>query len=99
MFNDASSFNQTWCSTTWQNAPLSSLDIAGAIKVNILCCRTGNFYNKFKEKCELCDFGNYNNLTDVTDTLPTSCKLCSRNTFGPIQGMPECSSCKWNQYR
>ena len=99
VLKDASSFNQTWCSTKWLNAPLSSADIAGAIKVNRLCCRPGQFFNKFKDKCELCDFGQYNNLTDVTNTLPTSCKVCPRNTFAPIQGMPECSRCAPLQYR
>ena len=99
VFKDASKFNQTWCSTKWQNSPIIPSDFEGTAGAKSICCNSGSFFNSSQKVCEKCDSGQYNNLSDVTDTLPTSCKVCSRNTFGPIKGMPECSSCKSNQYR
>ena len=99
VLKDASSFNHTWCSTKWQNSPITHSDFAGTAGGKSLCCETGFFFSSSQKVCEKCDFGQYNNLTDVTDTLPTSCKVCPRNTFAPIQGMPECSRCAPLQYR
>ena len=95
----ASSFNQVWCSSKWQSSPITPLDVVGTDGGQSICCNSGSFFNSSQKVCEKCDFGQYNNLTDVTNALPTSCKLCSRNTFGPIQGMPECSPCEPNQFR
>ena len=95
----ASSFNHTWCSAQWQSSPLSSTDLTGTNGGQLICCNSGSFFNSSQKDCEKCDFGQYNNLTDVTNTLPTSCKVCPRNTFAPIQGMPECSRCAPIQYR
>ena len=94
----ASSFNRTWCSTKWQSL-ITSADLTGTNGGQLICCNSGSFFNSSQKVCEKCDFGQYNNLTDVTDTLPTSCKVCPRNTFAPIQGMPECSRCAPIQYR
>ena len=95
----ASSFNRTWCSSNWQSSPITSADLTGTNGGQLICCNAGLFFNSSQKVCEKCDFGQYNNLTDVTDTLPTSCKVCPRNTFAPIQGMPEFSRCAPIQYR
>jgi hypothetical protein len=99
VFKNASSFNQVWCSSKWLNSPITPADFYGTNGGKLICCNSGFFYNSKQQVCKICDSGQYNNLTDVTNALPTSCKLCPRNTFGPIKGMPECSSCKSNQYR
>ena len=96
MFDGATSFTHIWCSNDWASR-ISDADFGGTGKV--ICCTTGEYYNSTAGNCDTCAIGQYNDLTHVTNQLPLSCNNCPRNTFAPIEGLPDCSDCEENQYR
>ena len=101
MFVGAQSFTSIWCSNDWASK-ISVADFTNS-GGKVVCCPTGKFYNLSASAedsdCELCPIGQYNNKTHVTAQLPLSCEICPRNTFAPIEGLPDCSDCEENQYR
>lgn len=97
MFINAAAFNQIWCSTSWVGK-ISDADFSGS-SGKVICCPPGKKFNTISKTCGQCEIGQYNDDSRVTDALPTTCVACPRNTFGPIAGLPTCSSCKSDQYR
>ena len=103
MFKGATAFTHVWCSEDWVNvisdADFDATDDNAGGSGKVLCCNAGQHYNASKKECTLCSVGKSNSRESVKDKLPESCETCSRNTFGPIQGLPQCSDCEADQFR
>ena len=109
MFIGTSAFTHVWCNDDWVNS-ISDTDFDttydGDWKVinqrgsgKVLCCNPGQYYNASSTKCHSCSVGKSNSPGRVANNLPQDCETCSRNTFGPIQGLPQCSDCEADQFR
>ena len=93
MFNNAESFNQTWCSEDFKlwEGKIGVADFSGSQGL-MFCCPPGKFHKPSSTDrffCAACEVGKY---TDVS-SLRTICDKCPRDSTAAALGTATCGKC------